>query len=127
VQDPYRPEQGGRWALPHGEFGLDIIALVGTLRYTSHRRIPEIHQALCERGISIVEWTVTHLLQRYEEWVALHLADQQRLRERSKEQGQIILALDGLQPDVGARQSSGFRATVFLEKTFNMRRKGWKI
>jgi Transposase, Mutator family len=29
------------------------------------------------------------------------LADQQRLRERFKEQGQIILALDGLQPDVG--------------------------
>jgi hypothetical protein len=23
----------GRWALPHGEFGLDVIALVGTLRY----------------------------------------------------------------------------------------------
>ncbi|GLV53185.1 hypothetical protein KDH_00400 [Dictyobacter sp. S3.2.2.5] len=33
--------------------------------------------------------------------VALHLADQQRLRERFKEQGQVILAIDGLQPDVG--------------------------
>jgi hypothetical protein len=32
---PYRPEEEGRWALPHGEFGLDVIALVGTLRYTS--------------------------------------------------------------------------------------------
>jgi hypothetical protein len=30
----------GRWALPHGEFGLDVIALVGMLRYTSHRSIP---------------------------------------------------------------------------------------
>jgi len=37
---PYRPEEEGRWALPHGEFGLDVIALVGTLRYTSHRSIP---------------------------------------------------------------------------------------
>jgi hypothetical protein len=44
---------------------------------------------------------VTHLLQRYEELVALHLADQRRLRERLKEQGQIVLAIDGLQPDVG--------------------------
>jgi len=44
---------------------------------------------------------VTHLLQRYEELVALHLADQQRLRKQFKEQGQIILAIDGLQPDVG--------------------------
>jgi hypothetical protein len=98
---PYRPEEEGRWALPHGEFGLDVIALVGTLRYTSHRSIPEIHQALCDRGVQIAERTVTHLLQRYEELVALHLADHQRLRERFKEQGQVILALDGLQPEVG--------------------------
>ncbi len=37
---PYRPEEEGRWALPHGEFGLDVIALVGSLRYTSHQSIP---------------------------------------------------------------------------------------
>jgi len=37
---PYRPEEEGRWALPHGEFGLDVIALVGMLRYASHRSIP---------------------------------------------------------------------------------------
>ena len=98
---PYRPEEEGRWALPHGEFGLDVIALIGTLRYTAHRSIPEIHQVLRDRGVSIAERTVTHLLQRYEELVALYLADQRRLRERLKEQGQIVLAIDGLQPDVG--------------------------
>ncbi|GHP00433.1 hypothetical protein KSF_104800 [Reticulibacter mediterranei] len=98
---PYRPEEEGRWALPHGEFGLDIIALVGTLRYTSHRSIPEIHQALCDRGVQIAERAVTHLLQRDEELIALKLSDQQRFRDRFKEQGQVILALDGLQPDVG--------------------------
>lgn len=98
---PYRPEEEGRWALPHGEFGLDVIALIGTLRYASHRSIPEIHQALCDRGIQIAERTVTHLLQRYEELVTLHLAERSRLQERFKEQGQIVLAIDGLQPDVG--------------------------
>ncbi|GHO50745.1 hypothetical protein KSX_89080 [Ktedonospora formicarum] len=87
--------------MPHGEFGLDVIALIGTLRYASHRSIPEIHQALCDRGVCIAERTVTHLLQRYEELVTLHLADHQRLRKRLKEQGQVILAIDGLQPDVG--------------------------
>ncbi len=91
----------GAWALPHGEFGLDVIALIGILRYTSHRSVPETHQALCERGISVAERTVTHLLQRYEELVTLHLADRQRLQERFKAQGQVILAIDGLQPDVG--------------------------
>lgn len=80
---------------------MSVIALIGSLRYISHRSVPEIHQALCDRGVQIAERTVTHLLQRYEELVALHLAGQQRLRERFKEQGQVILALDGLQPDVG--------------------------
>ena len=68
----FRPEEEGKWALPHGEFGLDVIALVGTLRYTSHRSVPEIHQALRDRGVPIAERTVTHLLQRYEELVALN-------------------------------------------------------
>jgi len=78
-----------------------VVALVGTLRYTAHRSIPEIHQALRDREVSIAERTVTHLLQRYEELVTLHLAEKPRLRERFKEQGQVILAIDGLQPDVG--------------------------
>lgn len=69
----FRPEEEGKWALPHGEFGLDVIALVGTLRYTAHRSIPEIYQALRDRGVPIAERTVTHLLQRYEELVAPRL------------------------------------------------------
>ncbi len=80
----FRPEEEGKWALPHGEFGLDVIALVGMLRYTSHRSIPEIHQALRDRGVQIVERTVTHLLQRYEELVTVHLTDQRRLRNQFK-------------------------------------------
>src|SRR5947207_14988353 len=43
---PCRPEEEGRFALPHGECGLDVIALVGTLRYREHRSVSEIHQQL---------------------------------------------------------------------------------
>lgn len=100
-QRPYRPEEEGALVLPKGEFGLDVIALIGALRYTEHRSVPEIHQVLRHRGVPIAERTVTHLLQRYEELVALRLADQARLRERLAQQGRVLLALDGLQPDVG--------------------------
>jgi hypothetical protein len=98
---PYRPEAEGSYALPHGEFGLDVIALVGTLRYRQHQSVPEIHQALSDRGVGISERSVTEQLYRYEELLALQLADQQRLQTRLAGQGQVILALDGLQPDVG--------------------------
>ncbi len=98
---PYRAEEEGAWALPHGEFGLDIITVIGQLRYGEHRSIPEIHQRLIQRGVSIAQRTVTDLLERYEELVALHLADEERLQDRLKQQGQVMLAIDGMQPDVG--------------------------
>jgi len=40
----YHPEEEGRWALPHGEFGLDVIAIIGAWRFGEHRSVPEMHQ-----------------------------------------------------------------------------------
>ena len=97
----YRPEEEGRWALPQAEVGLDVVALVGALRYGEHRSVPEIHAALAARGVAVAERTVTHLVQRYEELVALRLGDRDRLRARLAAQGAVVLAVDGLQPDVG--------------------------
>src|SRR5260370_19697157 len=98
---PYVPEEAGAWALPQAEFGLDVIALVGQLRYREQRSVPQMHRQLRERGVQIAERSVTVLLHRYEELVALRLAAATRLCERLTEQGGVILAIDGLQPDVG--------------------------
>src|SRR5215471_15879152 len=40
------------------EFGLDVIAWVGTLRYAQHRSLPEIHQHLRSRGVAVAPRTV---------------------------------------------------------------------
>src|SRR5215204_6170445 len=100
-QRAYRPEEEGALALPHGEFGLDVIALVGELRYREHRSVPEIHQELGRRGVVLAERTVGNLIERYEELVALRLTDHHRLQDRLAREGGVVLALDGLQPDVG--------------------------
>jgi hypothetical protein len=106
-QQACRPEEEGRWALPHGECGLDVIALVGMLRYREHRSIREIHQQLKEREVQVCERTVEHALHRYDELVGVHLQNKDRLQKRFREQKRVILALDGLQPDVGARRCCG--------------------
>jgi len=98
---PYRPEEEGRLALPKHEFGLDVMAYVGTLRYAQHRSLPEIHQHLRSRGVAVAPRTVMHLLERYDELLTLSLTDTARLQRITQAQGRVILALDGLQPDVG--------------------------
>jgi hypothetical protein len=98
---PTRPEPEGRYALPEHEFGLDIIALIGTLRHAQHRSVPEIHAELTRRGVPACLRTVTNLLDRYDELLALSLSDVGRLRRITAAAGRVILALDGLQPDVG--------------------------
>src|SRR6266513_3741333 len=98
---PYRPEEEGGYALPHGEIGLDIIASVGAQRFGEHRSVPEIHRALQARQLAVCERSVTNLIQRYEELVSMHLLDRPRVTERLLARGRAVLAIDGLQPDVG--------------------------
>src|SRR4051794_14844247 len=98
---PYRPEAEGAIALPQHEFGLDVIALVGALRHREHRSIPEIHAVLRGREVEVCERSVTNLLDRYDELLAVSLTDSGRLRGLLAGQGRVILAIDGLQPDVG--------------------------
>ena len=61
---PYPPEAEGALALPQHEFGLDVIALIGTWRHRDHRSVPEIHALLRTRGVPIAERSVTNLLDR---------------------------------------------------------------
>lgn len=98
---PYRPECEGRFALPQHEFGLDVIAQIGSWRYREHRSVPEMHALLRARQLPISERTVTNLLARYDELLALAVLDVDRLRQITKTHKRVILAIDGLQPDVG--------------------------
>jgi Transposase, Mutator family len=100
-RQPYRPEAESHFVLPHHEFGLDVLALVGRLRHAEHRSIPEIHQELCRRGVVLAERTVLNLLDRYDELRALAVAAPQRFRRILEGQRSVVLAIDGLQPDVG--------------------------
>src|SRR3954451_4776129 len=98
---PLRPEQEGRVALPGSEFGLDVIALVGRLRHAEHRSVPEIHAELVRRGVPICARSAGNLLDRYDELLALSCSDADRLKAVTAKAGRVVLAIDGLQPDVG--------------------------
>ncbi|HEY9903256.1 MAG TPA: ISNCY family transposase, partial [Candidatus Sericytochromatia bacterium] len=44
---------------------------------------------------------MSNLLERYEELLAVSLTDNRRIHEIVKQQKRAILAIDGMQPDVG--------------------------
>jgi hypothetical protein len=98
---PFHPEAESLMALPHHEFGLDVLALVGRLRHAEHRSVPEIHQELTRRGVAIALRSVSNLLDRHDELRALATADRERLHALFRKQRRVVLAIDGLQPDVG--------------------------
>lgn len=106
---PFRPEAESLVALPHPEFGLDVLALVGRLRHAEHRSIPEIHQELTRRGVTVALRSVSNLLDRYDELRALASADRERLHSLLHKQRRVVLAIDGLRPDVGHEVLWGLR------------------
>src|SRR5215203_6048490 len=77
------------------------------VRYENRRRLETLSGSVrlrlkvrrCER--EDCERSVTNLLDRYDELLAVSLTDSGRLRGRLAGQGRVILAIDGLQPDVG--------------------------
>ena len=58
------------------------------------------HTRLRAQGLPISERSVTNLLDRDDELIALSVLDVERLRRLTQTQGRVILALDGLQPDL---------------------------
>lgn len=97
----YRPEGEGALALPKYQFGLDVIALVGSLFFKRKMTVKEIHKELRRRKVEISLTSVTYLLKRYRELLAVDLKDDDRLRDLLSEQEHAILAIDGIQPDNG--------------------------
>ena len=95
------PEAEGSWALPDQEFGLDVVLRVGQLRYREHRSRAEIHQRLLEEGASLGERSVSNLLTHYDILLSLSLDTLPERGAKLAAQGRAILAIDGLQPDVG--------------------------
>jgi hypothetical protein len=106
----YRSALADALALPGFTFGLDVIALVGTLKLNRHQTLDEVHQNLTSRflpfGLSISRREVMYL---FEVYCQLLTASQQQRTGAEWEKwynqvlanGGLIVSVDGIQPDKG--------------------------
>lgn len=97
----YRPEAEGLLALRGYTFGLDVVALIGELRYQSTRSIPEIHARLLEAGVSICDKQVVLLSEVYLALVTTAAAADPAALDELRARGGILLSIDGVQPEKG--------------------------
>lgn len=97
----FRPEGEGALALPHYTFGLDVVARIGELRYSNQQTVPQIASCLRRGGLSISLKEVQLLSEVFLALVETCIKDDPQIVEQLSEQGGIILAIDGVQPEKG--------------------------
>jgi hypothetical protein len=97
----YRPEEEGVLALRGYTFGLDVVALVGELRYGSNRSIPEIHAHLVDAGLEISDKEVSLLAEVFLALVTTSAAADAEAVDALRALGGLVLSIDGVQPEKG--------------------------
>lgn len=96
----YRPAEEGRIVLKDHEFGLDVLVFAGELYLFDRVSIPRIHKRLrTDYGVDISERSVGNLVDDYIALCDCVAADEERLQKRLREQGAIVLAVDGVHFD----------------------------
>lgn len=89
-------------ALPQMAIGWDVLCWIGHRRFSRHMAVPLIRTELLEDfGIKLSADAIEHHIRRYQVMVAARQQDPGELRRLYGSTGEIILCIDGLQPEKG--------------------------
>jgi hypothetical protein len=96
------PEQESMIALPHWAIGWDVLCWIGQRRFARHWAIPQIRRELDDAyGIKISEDSIARAIRFYQVILAARQQDPEVLRQQYASVPEIILTIDGLQPEKG--------------------------
>jgi hypothetical protein len=89
-------------ALPQMAIGWDVFCWIGHRRCSRHMAIPLIRSELRDDyGIQLSEDAIDRYIRRYQAMLAARQQDAELLRQRYASPAEIILCIDGLQPEKG--------------------------
>src|SRR5258708_2377965 len=96
------PEQESMIARPHWASGWDVLCWIGQRRFSRHWAIPQIRLELDDAyAIKISEASIARALRFYQVILAARQQDPDVLRQQYAPVDEIILSIDGLQPEKG--------------------------
>jgi hypothetical protein len=96
------PELEVTLALPKWAIGWDVFCGIGHRRCSRHWAIPQIQGELRDNyGIRLSEDSIARYIHHYQVMLAARQQDPDALRRQYQSVGEIILSIDGLQPEKG--------------------------
>jgi hypothetical protein len=96
------PELEVTIALPKWAIGWDVLCWIGHRRFSRHWSITQIRGELLDCfGIKVSDDSLTRYVQHYQVMLAARQQDPEALRRQYDSVGEIILSIDGLQPEKG--------------------------
>ena len=101
-QAVYHSQEAEMLSIKHYQFSLDVIAKVGHLRFKEHQTVRNIKQILKRRFKLQISRSEVDLL--YQAYLALTTANRNQdtsFLQQIRNNGGIILAIDGVQPEKG--------------------------
>jgi hypothetical protein len=89
-------------ALPKWAIGWDVLCWIGHRRYSRHWSISQIRSELCDDySIKLSEDSIARYIRHYQVMLAARQEDSESLRRQYESVREIILSIDGLQPEKG--------------------------
>jgi hypothetical protein len=96
------PEVETSIAPPHWAIGWDVFCWIGHRRFSRHWAIPQIRDELIDaHTIKLSDQAISNYVRRYQAMVAARQQDADGLRQQYAVVDELILAIDGLQPEKG--------------------------
>lgn len=96
------PEQEADYALPRWIIGWDVFCWIGHRRFARHWAISQIRDELDDSyDIRLSDDAIEDYTSQYQTMVAAYWQDVKQLEERYADRDEIILSIDGLQPEKG--------------------------
>ena len=96
------PEQEALIAPPSWAIGWDVFCWIGHRRCSPHMSIPLIQSELLDDyGIKLSDDAIAKYIQRYQVMLAARQQDPEALRRQYESVDEIVLSIDGLQPEKG--------------------------
>jgi len=98
----FAPEQEAEYAMPRWGIGWDVFCWIGQRRFSRHWSVPQIRLELADSyDIALSEDAIEDHIASYQNMVATRHQDLQTMQEVYREANDVVLTIDGLQPEKG--------------------------